>query len=172
MWALKRLHEKKWCESLHDRFIRDETFRKNMLDNGRTDEFCRQMDDLADEDHTHHLTPEEIDDYSRSNKIGANTMPIRTNLTSRKHCPPCDSSKTKKLSSSQPKIVAKLFFVLVELARIMVAFFSRITTKTYPTPINQGNLINVVIGTLLRGMIFRIHLLFTDGSFIADGGLL
>ena len=44
--------------------------------------FCRQMDDLADEDHTHHFTPEEIDDYRvnwwiRSNKIGSDTMPIR-----------------------------------------------------------------------------------------------
>ena len=40
------------------------------------------MDDLADEDHTHHLTPEETDDYRsnwwiRSNKIGSDTMPIR-----------------------------------------------------------------------------------------------
>ena len=48
----------------------------------RTEEICRQMDDLADEDHTHHLTREEIDDYRsnwwiRSNKIGSDTMPIR-----------------------------------------------------------------------------------------------
>ena len=53
-----------------------------MFDTGRTEEICRQMDDLADEDHTHHLTPEEIRDYRvnwwiRSNKIGSDTMPIR-----------------------------------------------------------------------------------------------
>ena len=36
---------------------------------------------------------------------------------------------------------------------------TRITTKTYPAPIDQGNLIEEVIGTLIRGMIFRIHLL-------------
>ena len=36
----------------------------------------------------------------------------------------------------------------------------RITTKTYPAPIDQGNLIEEVIGTLIRGMILRIHLLF------------
>ena len=53
-----------------------------MIDNGRIEEICRQMNDLADEDHTHHLTPEEIDDYKsnwwiRSNKIGSDTMPIR-----------------------------------------------------------------------------------------------
>ena len=66
----------------HDRFIRDEKFRKNMIDNGRTEEICRQMDDLADEDHIHHSTPEEIEDYRsnwwiRSNKIGSDTMPIQ-----------------------------------------------------------------------------------------------
>ena len=36
---------------------------------------------------------------------------------------------------------------------------TRITTKTYPAPIDQGNLIEEVIGTLIRGMILRIHLL-------------
>ena len=43
---------------------------------------CRQIDGLADEDHTHHLTPEEIRDYRvnwwiRSNKVGPDTMLIR-----------------------------------------------------------------------------------------------
>ena len=37
--------------------IRDEKFRKNMFDIGRTEEICREMDKLADEDHTHHITP-------------------------------------------------------------------------------------------------------------------
>ena len=53
-----------------------------MFDTGRTEEMCRQMDDLADEDHTHHIAPEEIRDYRvnwwiRSNKIGSDTMPVR-----------------------------------------------------------------------------------------------
>ena len=53
-----------------------------MFDVGRTEETCRQMDHLADEDHAHHLTPEEIDDYRinwwiRSNTVGSDTMPIR-----------------------------------------------------------------------------------------------
>ena len=67
---------------IHDKFIRDEKFRKNMIENGQTEEICRQMDDLADEDHTRHLTPEEIDDYRsnwwiRSNKTGSDTMPVQ-----------------------------------------------------------------------------------------------
>ena len=53
---------KKFYLGIHDRFIRDEKFRKNMFDTGRTEEMCRHMDELADEDHTHHLTPGEIRD--------------------------------------------------------------------------------------------------------------
>ena len=53
-----------------------------MFDKGQIEEICRQMDDLADEDHTHHLTPEEIRGYRnilwiRSNKIGSDTMPTK-----------------------------------------------------------------------------------------------
>ena len=53
-----------------------------MVEVGRTEDLCRQMDDLADEDHTHHLTPQENYNYKsnrwlRSNKIGSDTMPIR-----------------------------------------------------------------------------------------------
>ena len=43
---------------IHDRFIRDEKFHKNMFDIGRTEEMCRKMDELANADHTHHLTPD------------------------------------------------------------------------------------------------------------------
>ena len=80
--SLKKKCKKKYYLGDHDRFIRDEKFRKNIIDNGRTEEICRQMDDLADEDHTHHLTPEEIEDYRvnwwiRWNNIGSDTMPIR-----------------------------------------------------------------------------------------------
>ena len=36
---------------------------RTWIDNGRSEEICRQMDDVADEEHTRHLTPEEIDKY-------------------------------------------------------------------------------------------------------------
>ena len=38
---------------IHDWFIRDERFRKNMIELGRSEEICREMDKLANEDHTH-----------------------------------------------------------------------------------------------------------------------
>ena len=79
---LKKKCKEKYFQGIHDRFVRDDKFRKNMIEIGRTEDLCRQMDDLADEDHTHHLTTQEIDNYKsnwwiRSNKIGSDTMPIR-----------------------------------------------------------------------------------------------
>ena len=79
---LKKKCKKKYYQGIHDRFIRDDKFRRNMIEIGRTEDLCRQMDDLADEDHTHHLTPQEVDNYKsnwwiRSNKIGSDPMPIR-----------------------------------------------------------------------------------------------
>ena len=40
--SLKKKCKKKFCLGLHDRFIRDEKFRKNMFDTGRTEEMCRK----------------------------------------------------------------------------------------------------------------------------------
>ena len=66
---------------IHDRFIRDETFRNRMIENGRDEDVCRQWDALADEDHTHHLTPQEYYHYKRnwwltSNKTSSNPVSV------------------------------------------------------------------------------------------------
>ena len=45
--------KKKFFLGIHDQIIRDEKFRKNMFDVGRSEELCREMDKLANEDHTH-----------------------------------------------------------------------------------------------------------------------
>ena len=68
--------------SIHDRFIRDARFRKTMIEMGRTEEVIREMDKLANEDHTHHATEEEINVYRsnwwiRSSFVGSDTMPVR-----------------------------------------------------------------------------------------------
>ena len=53
-----------------------------MLELGRTEEVIREMDRLANEDHTHIGTEEELDVYRgnwwiRSNFVGSDTMPVR-----------------------------------------------------------------------------------------------
>ena len=60
--SLKKKCKKKFFLGIHDWFILDEKFRKNMFDVGRS-ELCREMDKLANEDHKHHMTPEEISVY-------------------------------------------------------------------------------------------------------------
>ena len=58
--SLKKNCKKKNFLCIHDWFIRDEKFRKSMFGVGRSEELCREMDKLANEDHTHHITPEKI----------------------------------------------------------------------------------------------------------------
>ena len=80
--SLKKKCKKRHFLGIHDRFIRDEKFRKNMIELGRSEEICREMDKLANEDHTHHITPDEIRVYRnnwwiRSNIVSSDTMPVR-----------------------------------------------------------------------------------------------
>ena len=51
---LKKKCKKREFLSIHDRFIRDARFRKTMIEMCRTEEVIREMDKLANEDHTHH----------------------------------------------------------------------------------------------------------------------
>ena len=81
--------------SIHDRFIRDERFRKTILKLGRTEEVIREMDKLANEDHTHIATEEELHVYRgnwwiRSNSVGSDTMLIR-------HDQPCIASRKQRM---------------------------------------------------------------------------
>ena len=53
-----------------------------MIENGRDEDACPQMDALADEDHTHHLTLQEYYYYKSSwwvrlNKTGSDTVPVQ-----------------------------------------------------------------------------------------------
>ena len=78
---LKKKCKKREFLSVHDRFIRDARFRKTMIEIGRTEEVIREMDKVANEDHTHHATEEEISVYRsnwwiRSNTVGFDTMPV------------------------------------------------------------------------------------------------
>ena len=55
---------------------------KTMLELGRSEEVILEMDRLANEDHTHIATEEELDVYRgnwwiRSNFVGSDTMPMR-----------------------------------------------------------------------------------------------
>ena len=77
----KRCRKKKY-DNIHDRFIRDKTFRKTMIELGRSEEIILEMDRLASENHSHIATRAEIDVYRgnwwiRSNVVNFDTMPTR-----------------------------------------------------------------------------------------------
>ena len=79
---LQKKCKKRQFLSIHDRFIRDAIFRKTTIEMGRTEEVIREMDRLANEDHTHIATEEELNVYCsnwwiRSNFVGSDTMPVR-----------------------------------------------------------------------------------------------
>ena len=103
------------------------------------------MDKLANEDHTHHITPEE---FVCSETIGGfvrtQLVPIRCqfgiDLISSKHCQPCDSSNTKKIQliSKDVKVIPHLGGTGKNPGGILLM---SITTKTDPALIDQGNLL-------------------------------
>ena len=69
--------------------MRDLWFRKTMPELGRSEEVILDMDRLANEDHTHIATEEELDVYRgkwwiRSNFVGSDTMPLRHRLDFKK----------------------------------------------------------------------------------------
>ena len=61
-----RLHGHRY-EGIHDRFLRDDVFRRRMIENNRDEKVCRAWDVFADEDHTYHMSQEE---YFTTGKIG------------------------------------------------------------------------------------------------------
>ena len=92
---LQKRCRKKQYENIHDRFIRDMTFRKTMIELGRSEDVILEMDRLASEDHSHIATQEEIDVYRGNWWIRSNLV-NSDNLTSRKHCQHCNASRNQR----------------------------------------------------------------------------
>ena len=121
---LKKRCKKKFFQGIHDRFIRYETFRNRMIEKGPDADACRQMDVLAGEDQTHHLTPQEYYHYKsnwwlRSNKTGSNTVPVERRLqTSIVYLAAIETERRK--SSKKSTMSTEFFFFMVELARFLV----------------------------------------------------
>ena len=61
----KKCRKKKY-DSIHDRYIRDKTFRKSMVEVGRSEQMIVEMDKLANDDHTYTASREEIE-FNRGN---------------------------------------------------------------------------------------------------------
>ena len=93
------------------------------------------MDKLANEDHTHHATEEEINVYRSSwwigsNFVGSDTMPVRHRAAFKEALFYLASPQESRGSSLLPKLVAKLFLVFVELARFIGGILDLSITAT------------------------------------------
>ena len=78
-WSSTRQGEN--YKGVHDRFLRDQVFRASQLKIGWTEQKCTEMDELAQQDHTYHLSTEEFKRYQGQwyltlNKSGKNA-PMR-----------------------------------------------------------------------------------------------
>ena len=69
--ARRRCVKKKF-EGIHDRILKDSTYRDSQLQIGWTEETCIAMDKLAQEDHSHCPLPEEFDRYRKNWKTTPN----------------------------------------------------------------------------------------------------
>ena len=122
---LQKKCRKKQYKNIHDRFIRDLWFRKTMIELGRSEEVILEMDRLANEDHTHIATEEEIDVYRgnwwiRSNFVGSDTMPVRHRPDFKKALSTLHRLKKAEDKAYYHKKVAKLLLV-VAMANFLVA---------------------------------------------------
>ena len=73
--SLKKKCKKKFYLGIHDRFIRDEKFRKNMFDTVSPRKCVARWTNWRTKTITHHLSPEENRGYK--SRFGSDTMPIR-----------------------------------------------------------------------------------------------
>ena len=137
-------------------------FRKTMLELGRTEEVIREMDRLANEDHTH------ICHRRRTQRIpwqlvdtfkfwGFRHDARKASSWFQRSIVYLASPQESRGSSLLPKLVAKHFLVLVELARFLVAsFIWDITATMDPALIDRGNLRKQCLGLIIRGKSLKL----------------
>ena len=79
---LARKCRNKKYDRIHDRYIRDKTFRKALIEVGRSEKIIKEMGQLASENHTYNATRAEIDVYRgnwwiHSNVANFDSVPTR-----------------------------------------------------------------------------------------------
>ena len=97
-----------------------------MIENDRDEDACRRMDDLANEDHTHHLAPQEYYNnksncWLRSNNTGSDIVPVQRRPDFKQALSTLQQLKEKEAGAQRNQQRAGFFFfIMVELARFLV----------------------------------------------------
>ena len=109
-----------------------------MIENDRDEDLYRQIDDLADNDHTDHLLHKK---FVRTRLVPI-PCPSSTDLTSNKQCLPCGNGKKKKLNETNERHKSILLHLGGAGKDHGGLIPTEVTMETYPVLIDQGNLIN------------------------------
>ena len=159
---LQKKCKKREFLSIHDRFIRDARFRKTMIELGRTEEVTPEMDKLANEDHTHHATEEEVNVYRsnwwiRSNFVGSDTMPIRHRADFKEALSTLRRLKNEE-DQAYYKIGGKALPHLGGIGKITGGIpHLRHHRDDGPSTDGAGKPAKTVIGLIIRGMSLKIN---------------
>ena len=149
--------------SIHDRFIRDARFQQTMIELGRTEEVIREMDKLANEDHTHTMLQKKNSMYTVA--IGGyvrillvpTRCPYGIELISKK-CLPCVASRMKRIKLIT-KIGGKALPRLGGTGKIPGGIpHLRHHRDDGPSTDGSGKPAKTVIGLIIREMSFKINL--------------
>ena len=126
---LQRNVVKRSMTASHDRYIRDKTFRKAMIEVGRSEQIIKEMDQLASEDHTYKATKEEIDVYRgnwwiHTNVAHFDSVPTRYQLDFKKALSTMHCLKQAERREETCHMVTKclLFFLAVACKLVGVRF--------------------------------------------------
>ena len=152
-----------------------------MIDNGRNEDACRQMDDLADEDHTHHLTPQEYFYYKsnwwlRSNNIGSDIVPVQRTPDFKQALSTLQQLKAKEEETQRNQRWAQKFFLffMVEFARFLVdsLFLWKSPWRQTKYWLKNATCYTSIWNNSSKHDFLEFIYFVTDGSFAADSGLL
>ena len=159
--SLKKKCKKKHFLGIHDRFIRDEKFRKSMFDVGRNEEMSWDGHTSERRPHAPHhsrwnssVSKQLVDPFEHSwfrHDAREASSWFQTSIVY------LATPQEPRGYSLLPK-VGKLFLVLVELGRILVAFFIWASPRRWTTHWLIGETWWTVIGPIIRGMFLRINL--------------
>ena len=110
----KKCRKKKY-DSIHDRYIRDKTFRKVMIEVGRFEQITKEVDWLASED-TLAKPPKKRLTYIvaiHTNVAHFDSHQQGTNLISKRRCRQCIASSKRRTKRNMPQSHNSLFFLAI-----------------------------------------------------------
>ena len=125
---------------------------------GRTEEVIREMDKLANENHTHHATEEEINVYRsnwwiRSNFVGSDTMPVMHRADFK------EALSTFRRLKNQEDQACYQNWCLGGTGKIPGGILHlRHHRDDGPSTDRSGKPAKTVIGPIIRGMVLKVNL--------------